>query len=212
MSTNTEPVPDDTATANGVEAPAPPHPDAPPAPPEWAPPMAPTSWEPYSPPAGAPVVAPTSWEPYSPPAGAPVVAPTSWEPYSPPAGAPVVAPTSWEPYSPPAGAPVVAPMSWEPYSPPAGQPTPPAGQPAQPGPVATTGRDGWAHRRFITHVFAATSPGVWAWVPGAGWKRLSMASEAGNGNLLLLALLAKNNRLPLSYHEDASGQIDQILV
>ncbi|WP_216211757.1 hypothetical protein [Amycolatopsis aidingensis] len=73
--------------------------------------------------------------------------------------------------------------------------------------------DGWSRNQMITHLFSYNaSPGVWVWVHGTGWKRLSPASESGHSHLLLLAVTAKNNGLPVDYHEDASGQIDQLLV
>ncbi|WP_232285468.1 hypothetical protein [Saccharomonospora marina] len=66
---------------------------------------------------------------------------------------------------------------------------------------------------MITQLWSAgESPGVWISVHGAGWKRLSPASESGHSHLTLLALLAKNYRLPVAYHEDSRGEIDQLLV
>ncbi|GAB3494621.1 hypothetical protein [Amycolatopsis cihanbeyliensis] len=101
-----------------------------------------------------------------------------------------------------------------PASPPVPQPAPP--QPV-PQPVPQNGlhgsTDGWSRNRVITHLFSYNaSPGVWVWVQGTGWRRLSPASESGHSHLLLLAVTAKNNGLPVDYHEDASGQIDQLLV
>ncbi|WP_245573931.1 hypothetical protein [Amycolatopsis nigrescens] len=209
----------------------------PPVPPNWTPegppPVAPMGWEPYSPPAGRPAVAPTGWEPYTPPR--PAVAPNGWEPYSPPAGRPAVAPTGWEPYSPPPVAPTgwepytpprpaVAPTGWEPYGPPPVAPNgwepynPPQrnggnGGAAAPAPVTAEQGDGWVHNRGITALYSYdSSPGVWAFVHGVGWKRLSPGSDSGHGHLVLLALMARNHRIPVSYHEDALGQIDQLLV
>ncbi|MEU3272595.1 hypothetical protein ABZ639_17275 [Saccharomonospora sp. NPDC006951] len=178
--------------------------------------VAPTGWEPYSPPPRQ--VVPSGWEPYSPPPrqvrpsgwepySPPPVAPSGWEPYSPPPRP--VAPTGWEPYSPPP----VAPAGWEPYSP------PPASQPGQPEPVKGNGaggpaaRDGWTTGRAITNLWSSsTSPGVWIAVQDVGWKLLSPASDSGHSHLTLLAMLAKNYRLAVSYHEDARGQIDQLVV
>ncbi|SDD12255.1 hypothetical protein SAMN05421630_10614 [Prauserella marina] len=179
------------------------------------PPVAPSGWEPYSPPPRQ--VAPAGWEPYSPPPRQ--VVPSGWEPYSPPPrqvrpsgwepyGPPPrqVAPTGWEPYSPPP----VAPMGWEPYSPPVGQPEPVK---ANNGAGALAAKDGWTAGKAITNLWSSsTSPGVWIAVQGVGWKLLSPASDSGHSHLTLLAMLAKNYRLAVSYHEDARGQIDQLVV
>ncbi|NIJ09937.1 hypothetical protein FHU38_000281 [Saccharomonospora amisosensis] len=196
-----------------VQPPAPPtgwDPYAPPprpvAPTGWDPyappsrPVAPTGWDPYAPPPRP--VAPTGWDPYAPPPRP--VAPTGWDPYAPPPNP--VAPTGWDPYTPPPNP--VAPTGWDPYTP------PPNGggqrQPARPG---VSSESGWSQHRFITHLWsAAESPGAWISVHGAGWKRLSPASESGHSHLTQLALLAKNYRLPVAYHEDSRGEIDQLLV
>ncbi|MEU6645153.1 hypothetical protein ABZ863_21685 [Saccharomonospora sp. NPDC046836] len=121
--------------------------------------------------------------------------PTGWDPYAPP-------PDGWDPYSPPP-----APKGWDPYS------SPPNGTP-QPAPGdAPVPSGGWVSGRAITHLWSASSsPGVWVAVHGVGWKRLSPAAESGHSHVTLLALLAKNYRLPVTYHEDARGQIDQLLV
>ncbi|MFD2398280.1 hypothetical protein ACFSVJ_18010 [Prauserella oleivorans] len=67
--------------------------------------------------------------------------------------------------------------------------------------------------RLITQLWSSSgSPGVWAAVAGIGWKRLAPGSESGESHLTPLALLARNYRLPVSYHEDARGQIDQLVV
>ena len=144
-------------------------------------------------------VSPTgNWEPNTPP---PVAPPTgNWEPNTPP---PVVTPTgNWEPNTPP----VVTPMgNWEPNTPPPGPTGTPAAAPAQ-----ATGA--WVYGRRITNLFSSSgNPGVWAWVPGTGWRRLA-GSENGRGPLTTLALLAKTNGLAVTFHEDAAGQIDQLLV
>ena len=142
-------------------------------------------------------VSPTgNWEPNTPPTG-------NWEPNTPP---PVAAPTgNWEPNTPP---PVVPTGNWEPNTPP---PVVPTGSPA-PAPAPAEVAGGWAYGRTITHLFSSSAnPGVWAWVTGVGWRRLAL-SEAGRGPLTTLALLAKTNGLAVSYHEDATGQIDQLLV
>ncbi|MBK1784981.1 hypothetical protein [Prauserella cavernicola] len=177
------------------------------------PPEPPAGWDPYSPPPARP--APAGWDPYSPPAR---VAPAGWDPYSPPQARP--APAGWDPYSPPP-----APAGWDPYSPPpAATPAPTGWDPyssppsgaAQQQPNGHNGASaggGWVNGRAVTHLFStAGSPGVWVAVHGIGWKRLSPASESGHSHLTLLALLAKNYRLPVSYHEDERGQIDQLVV
>ncbi|PRX44634.1 hypothetical protein B0I33_111146 [Prauserella shujinwangii] len=184
--------------------------------PDAPPPAPPTGWDPYAPPPGGP--APAGWDPYAPPPGGP--APTGWDPYAPPPGGP--APTGWDPYAPPPGGP--APAGWDPYTPPPnGDPRPQPVQP-QPAPVrdgagrggaagAGSAGGGWVHRRLITHLWSYNAaPGVWVGVQGVGWKRLSPASETGHSHLTMLALLARNNRLPVTYHEDAHGQIDQLIV
>ncbi|TKG69908.1 hypothetical protein [Prauserella endophytica] len=188
---------DDTVTENppAQEQPAEPVEDTPTQTPQPAPP---TGWDPYAPPPAAP--APMGWDPYSPPRPAP--APMGWDPYSPPP-----APTGWDPYTPP---PAPVPMGWDPYTPPvdgSGQQRP---APVQNGQNPPTG---WVTGRAVLNLWSASgSPGVWIAVQGVGWKRLSPASESGHSHLTLLALLAKNYRLPVSYHEDARGEIDQLVV
>ncbi len=72
---------------------------------------------------------------------------------------------------------------------------------------------GWFYNRMITYLWSYDSPtGVWVWVDGIGWKRLSPVSEHGHTHMAALATLATDRDLPVSYHEDAAGQIDQILV
>ncbi len=72
---------------------------------------------------------------------------------------------------------------------------------------------GWVHNRVITHLWSYdAATGVWVWVDGIGWKRLSPVSEHGHNHMCLLATLATDRNLPVDYHEDAAGQIDQILV
>jgi hypothetical protein len=64
----------------------------------------------------------------------------------------------------------------------------------------------------ITYLWSSSAyPGIWAWVGGLGWKPLA-ASESGRSPLIGLALLAKTNGLAVSYHENAYGQLDQLLV
>jgi hypothetical protein len=69
-----------------------------------------------------------------------------------------------------------------------------------------------ARTGFITQLWSSSAhPGVWVLVYGVGWRRLA-ESESGRGALATLALLAKANGLPVSFHEDATGQIDELLV
>ena len=56
------------------------------------------------------------------------------------------------------------------------------------------------------------STGVWVWVDGIGWKRLSPVSEFGHSHMTVLATVATDRNLAVDYHEDAAGQIDQLLV
>jgi len=79
-------------------------------------------------------------------------------------------------------------------------------------PVEAVGA-GWFYTRMITYLWSYnSSTGVWVWVDGIGWKRLSPVSEHGHTHMAALATLATDRDLPVDYHEDASGQIDQILV
>jgi hypothetical protein len=72
---------------------------------------------------------------------------------------------------------------------------------------------GWVYNRMITHLWSYdAATGVWVWVDGIGWKRLSPVSEHGHTHMCLLATLATDRDLPVDYHEDAAGQIDQLLV
>lgn len=72
---------------------------------------------------------------------------------------------------------------------------------------------GWVYHRAITHLWSYdAATGVWVWVDGIGWKRLSPVSEHGHSHMCVLASMATHNNLPVDYHEDAAGQIDQILV
>jgi hypothetical protein len=72
---------------------------------------------------------------------------------------------------------------------------------------------GWVYNRVITHLWSYdAATGVWVWVDGIGWKRLSPVSEHGHSHMCLLATLATDRNLPVDYHEDAAGQIDQLLV
>jgi hypothetical protein len=72
---------------------------------------------------------------------------------------------------------------------------------------------GWVYNRMITHLWSYDAPtGVWVWVDGIGWKRLSPGSEHGHSHMCLLATLATDRNLPVDYHEDAAGQIDQLML
>ncbi|WP_436492623.1 hypothetical protein [Actinokineospora sp. HUAS TT18] len=72
---------------------------------------------------------------------------------------------------------------------------------------------GWVTNRMITHLWSYdSSTGVWVWVDGIGWKRLSPASESGHSHMTVLATMATHDNLSVDYHEDASGRIDQLLV
>lgn len=153
-----------------------------------------------------------NWSPYTPP---PTAAPPTgnWSPYTPPNPPPNAVPQgNWSPYTPPST--VVPEGNWSPYTP------PPAGDgaapQAQPGPAQgnPAGRpdNSPARTGVITQLWSAsTVPGVWALVSGVGWKRLAGA-EFGHSALISLALLARANGLGVSFHEDAQGQIDQLLV
>lgn len=71
---------------------------------------------------------------------------------------------------------------------------------------------GWVYGRVITHLWSYdASTGVWVWVDGIGWKRLSPNSEFGHSHMTLLATMATNGNLTVDYHEDATGRIDQVL-
>ncbi|EHR63643.1 hypothetical protein [Saccharomonospora cyanea] len=188
------------------------------------PPLPPTGWDPYTPPARP--VAPTGWDPYSPPVRSAPVTPAGWDPYTPPVRTAPVLPMGWDPYAPPARP--VMPTGWDPYQPPhngtagltgtagtAGAPVPaPVPVPhteARPASVASAG--GWVQGASITHLWSASeSPGVWIAIHGIGWRLLSSASDSGHSHLVLLALLARTHRLPVAYHEDSRGHIDQLLV
>ncbi len=72
---------------------------------------------------------------------------------------------------------------------------------------------GWVYNRAITHLWSYdASTGVWVWVDGIGWKRLSPVSEFGHSHMTVLATVATDRNLAVDYHEDAAGQIDQLLV
>ncbi|MCP2259471.1 hypothetical protein LX15_003176 [Streptoalloteichus tenebrarius] len=72
---------------------------------------------------------------------------------------------------------------------------------------------GWMTDRAITHLFSYDVPrGVWVFVHGVGWRRLSPASDTGHAHLTALATLATHANLPVAYHEDAEGRIDRLLL
>jgi hypothetical protein len=171
------------------------------------------AWDPNTPP---PVSAPTgAWDPNTPP-------PTgAWDPNTPPptgAWDPNTPPPSgaWDPNTPPptgAWDPNTPPPTgaWDPNTP----PQPPAPQP-QPHPgngaSAPQATGLWIRNRVITTLWSSsTRPGVWVFVAGLGWKQLA-AVETGRSPLTGLAVLAKANGLTVSFHENAYGQIDQLLV
>jgi hypothetical protein len=80
-------------------------------------------------------------------------------------------------------------------------------------PVADGITAGWVYGRVLTHLWSYdASTGVWVWVDGVGWKRLSPVSEFGHSHMTALATVATDRNLPVDFHEDAAGQIDQILV
>ncbi|MQA11461.1 MAG: hypothetical protein GEU98_23495 [Pseudonocardiaceae bacterium] len=140
----------------------------------------------------APPVPAGAWDPNTPPT------PTgAWDPNTPPT------PTgAWDPNIPPRPT-----GAWDPNRPPA-----PTGA-WDPNTNGAVSANGWTRNRAITHLWSYNaSPGVWVAVHGIGWKRLSPASESGHSHLTMLALLAKSNGLAVSYHEDAHGQIDQLVV
>lgn len=71
---------------------------------------------------------------------------------------------------------------------------------------------GWVYGRVITHLWSYdASTGVWVWVDGIGWKRLSPNSEFGHTHMTLLTTMATHGNMTVDYHEDASGRIDQVL-
>ncbi|MEU0466456.1 hypothetical protein ABZ215_20845 [Amycolatopsis sp. NPDC006131] len=96
---------------------------------------------------------------------------------------------------------------YDPNTPPNGNGTP--AQPAHPAPQA---QGVWVHGRQVARLWSTSAnPGVWVDIAGLGWKRLAATAD-GRSSLTTLALLARNHGLPVSFHENAAGQIDQILV
>ncbi|AIJ20430.1 hypothetical protein [Amycolatopsis methanolica] len=93
---------------------------------------------------------------------------------------------------------------YDPNTPPNGN-----GTPVQPAPRA---QGVWVHGRQVARLWSTSAnPGVWVDIAGLGWKRLAATAD-GRSSLTTLALLARNHGLPVSFHENAAGQIDQILV
>lgn len=71
---------------------------------------------------------------------------------------------------------------------------------------------GWVYGRAVTHLWSYdAATGVWVWVEGIGWKRMSPNSEHGHSHMALLATMATHANLTIDYHEDAAGRIDQVL-
>ncbi|OQO92963.1 hypothetical protein B1813_12680 [Saccharomonospora piscinae] len=170
---------------------------------EKQPPLPPTGWDPYAPP--APSTPSTPSAPTAPPSP---VAPAGWDPYAPPVRSAPVAPAGWDPYTPPVRSAPPAPPHTATAQ---GMPVPPAPVPGPAGDQAAPA-GGWVRGAAITHLWsAADAPGVWVAVAGLGWKPLA-ASDSGSSQLTLLAVLARNYRLAVAYHEDARGHIDQLLV
>ncbi|MBP2321241.1 hypothetical protein JOF56_001626 [Kibdelosporangium banguiense] len=72
---------------------------------------------------------------------------------------------------------------------------------------------GWSTGRTILDLWSyEDSSGVWVHVQGLGWKRLSPASQSGHTHMTVLAGAATHNNLAVDFHEDADGQIDQLIV
>ena len=90
-------------------------------------------------------------------------------------------------------------------------PTPPPA-PVQPPPQQPRDTGFWVHNHTVTRLWSTSAaPGVWVEFAGLGWKRLASAAD-GRSSLTVLALLARNHGLAVSFHENAAGQIDQLLV
>ena len=85
--------------------------------------------------------------------------------------------------------------------------------PPQMGARTQAAAAGWTYNQAITHLFSYDTPaGAWVYVNNIGWKRLSPASEPGVTAMLAIATMATHDNVPVNYHEDAAGLIDQILV
>lgn len=146
-----------------------------------------------------------NWSPNTPPPAS--LAPQgNWSPNTPP---PVGAPTgNWSPNTPPSTM-----VTDGPNTPPAVVPDTNAQAPQNfPNGNGAARHGGPARTGVITQLWSSsTTPGVWVLVYGIGWKRLA-ASESGHGALTTLALVARTNGLPVTFHEDGIGQIDELLV
>ncbi|MGL5817387.1 MAG: hypothetical protein ACRCYR_07485 [Phycicoccus sp.] len=71
---------------------------------------------------------------------------------------------------------------------------------------------GWVGGNTVTYLWSYDSPdGAWVYVDGVGWKRLAPASAFGVSHLVAIATMATTHNLPVTYHEDAAGHIDQIM-
>jgi len=83
--------------------------------------------------------------------------------------------------------------------------------PPQVSGVQAVAAAGWSYNQAITHLFSYdTAVGVWVFVNNIGWKRLSPASESGATAMTVIATMATHDNLPVNYHEDAAGLIDQM--
>ncbi len=65
----------------------------------------------------------------------------------------------------------------------------------------------------ITHLWSYDSPdGVWVYIDGVGWRRLSPASAHGHSHMTVLAAIATHANISAYYNLDSSGQIDRLYV
>lgn len=65
----------------------------------------------------------------------------------------------------------------------------------------------------ITHLWSYdAADGVWVYVNGLGWKRLSPASTSGHSHMTILSSIATHANIAVDYQMDASGQIDVLYV
>jgi hypothetical protein len=71
---------------------------------------------------------------------------------------------------------------------------------------------GWFSGQMVTHLFSYDSPdGVWIYVDGVGWKRLSPASAFGVSHMVVIATMATTHNVPVTFYENDAGLIEQIL-
>jgi hypothetical protein len=112
----------------------------------------------------------------------------------------------------PAPGPVVTPPTpkdWAPYG---NSSTSPVASDGARCPVSGAA-GGWTTGRTISDLWSyEDSVGVWVLVDDIGWKRLSPASDSGHTHMTLLAGVATHDNLPVDFHEDGDGQIDQLIV